>query len=159
VSIPDGDIGTTGVVLPSGRGHALATVPRNNQLQHIVKPFGADPVVAGIEPSAIMTTVDLDTFAQSPPLTLGAQLVYNAAAYGPAGTVLYGFANSVLTSINTVTGQIVFIGSDKIPTIAGMAFVTLDADCNDNAILDECEISADSSIDQNGNGFPDECED
>jgi hypothetical protein len=58
-----------------------------------------------------------------------------------------------------VTGQIVFIGSDKIPTIAGMAFVTLDADCNDNAILDECEISADSSIDQNGNGFPDECED
>lgn len=39
-----------------------------------------------------------------------------------------------------------------------LAACTAASDCNDNGILDECDIADGTSEDQNGNGIPDECE-
>jgi len=43
--------------------------------------------------------------------------------------------------------------------ITGFVLANADWDCNDNGVLDECDIADGTSYDLNENGIPDECED
>ena len=73
-------------------------------------------------------------------------------------SILYGFSNSSLHTIDWQQGTVTLIGGDEVSTIAGAAFVALDDDCNDNLLLDACELEM-PGADVNSNGILDECED
>ncbi len=78
-----------------------------------------------------------------------------------------GSSSSVIAlaqAIADTTGGTQFNSSTATMDIAeAIVDLVLDAcaaytDCNDNGVLDECDIAAGTSLDTNGNGIPDECE-
>ncbi len=64
------------------------------------------------------------------------------------------------TNVTNTAGQVAYdlwVANGMSPPVE-MNFETIDLDCNDNGVLDYCDIQMGTSPDIGGNGIPDECD-
>jgi hypothetical protein len=82
----------------------------------------------------------------------------SALGFDPTTNSLYGVDSwtTELFRIDVNTGSRSPVGPTGYVNIRGLAFVP--ADCNDNMIPDECDLSSGASTDMDFNSLPDECE-
>ncbi len=138
----------TGVYGASGYGQAIAFHPTTGLLYHVA-PWG--------EGDGLLETIDVDTGVVTSISTSLVEAPYDCLAFHPSGEPLLGHASGKLYSIDPETGQETYIGTSNME-LRGMAFLVLDADCNNNGVPDECDITGETSADCNGNNVPDECD-
>ncbi len=107
-----------------------------------------------------VTQLDQDaiTFAVAVALASGV-IVSPITGSGSSSSVI-----ALAQSLADETGGIHFASTTPSSDIADaivelvLAACSAFTDCNDNDVLDECDIASGFSLDENGNGIPDECE-
>ncbi|MCK4658874.1 MAG: thrombospondin type 3 repeat-containing protein [Phycisphaerae bacterium] len=129
----------------SGGGQSIAFAPGTNLLYHTF-----DSGTRQLE------VIDMDTETVT---SINSNLVYKyqSLTYDPSTNQLLGCSWGDFVAIDPATGAETHLGYNDTK-LAGMAFTTLNRDCNGNGILDVCDIADGTSDDCNDSGVPDECE-
>ncbi|MCG8408183.1 MAG: hypothetical protein MI923_23535 [Phycisphaerales bacterium] len=139
---------------PIGQGHSIAFEPSTGLLLHSYE------ITPGVQ---VMETINVDFGVVTEICSDVDAGPFNCLAFRPTGNVLLGFADNIafgsdLYAINKFICDVASRGTNA-QTITGMAFLPKGNDCNNNCVLDECDVvPIGSGPDCNNNGIPDECE-
>ncbi len=146
ISTSDASVSSLGITGSGGWRHSIAFQPGTNLLYHVSCSYGCQ-----------LETIDL--------VSGNVQLVaptepspYDALTYDRTGDRLLGTTAGALYAIDPLTGAETYLGYSDTSPLEGLAYSIEIEDCNDNGVLDQCDISSGASLDANGNGVPDECE-